>query len=46
LNRLVEHIKGFEGVWWATLEQVAEHALASGAARVRPFVDLTVAKRV
>ena len=46
LDRLVEYIKGYEGVWWATLEQVAEHARASGAARVRPFVDLTGARRV
>lgn len=42
LNRLIEYINGFEGVWWATLEQIAEHVLASNAAKLRPFADLTV----
>ncbi len=40
LNRLIEYIRGFDGVWWATLEQVADHTVASGSAQLRPFADL------
>ena len=46
LDRLIQYIKGYEGVWWATLEQVADHTLASGAARLRPYVDYSGAKPV
>ena len=42
LDRLIESMKGFEGVWWATLEQVAEHALATSAMRLRRPPDMTV----
>jgi peptidoglycan-N-acetylglucosamine deacetylase len=40
LERLITFINGFDGVWWANLGQVADHALASGAARYRPHPDL------
>lgn len=45
LDRLIRFIQGFEGVWWATLGQVADHTLATGAAKLRPFPDLTIASR-
>ena len=45
LDRFIQFVKGFEGVWWATLEQVADHALATGAARYRPHADLTITSR-
>ncbi len=40
LNRLIEYMKTFDGVWFATLEQIAEHALATGAPVYRPHADL------
>lgn len=40
LNRLIEYMKTFEGVWFATLEQIAEHALATGAVGRRAHADL------
>jgi peptidoglycan/xylan/chitin deacetylase (PgdA/CDA1 family) len=45
LDRLIEYIKGFDGVWWATLRQIADHALASGQVRYWPYADLTIASR-
>jgi peptidoglycan/xylan/chitin deacetylase (PgdA/CDA1 family) len=45
LDRLISFIKGFDGVWFATLEQIANHALASGAVRYRPHADLTVVSK-
>ena len=40
LERLIEFIKSFDGVWFATLEQIANHALATGQVRYRPHADL------
>lgn len=40
LERLIEFIKTFDGVWFATLEQIANHALATGQVRYRPHADL------
>ncbi len=45
LERMIEFIKGFQGVWWATLEEVAEHALATGTVRLKPHADLTITSR-
>jgi peptidoglycan/xylan/chitin deacetylase (PgdA/CDA1 family) len=42
LERLIEFINGYDGVWWATLEQVADHTIASGSAILRPYSDMTV----
>ncbi len=28
LERMIEYINGFEGVWWATLEQIADYCLS------------------
>jgi peptidoglycan-N-acetylglucosamine deacetylase len=42
LNRLIDYINGYDGVWWATLEQIAEHVQASGAAKFRPPTDMSV----
>lgn len=42
LNRLIEHIKEYEGVWFATLEQIAQHVRSTGAAKFRPYTDMTV----
>jgi hypothetical protein len=36
----MEFIKTFDGVWFATLEQIANHALATGQVRYRPDADL------
>ena len=40
LDRLIQFMKGFDGVWFATLEQIAEHALSTGQVRYRPHADL------
>lgn len=40
LDRLIHYMKTFDGVWFATLEQIAEHALASGAPVHRQHADL------
>jgi peptidoglycan/xylan/chitin deacetylase (PgdA/CDA1 family) len=45
LNRMIEFINRFEGVWWATLEQVAEHVDSLSDVRVRPPSDMTVSHR-
>ncbi|MFN8591942.1 MAG: polysaccharide deacetylase [Thermomicrobiales bacterium] len=45
LDRLIRFMKEFDGVWFATLQQVAEHALATGKARYRPHADLTITSR-
>ena len=45
LDRLIQFMKGFDGVWFATLEQIAEHAVSTGAARYRPHADLAIASR-
>jgi hypothetical protein len=38
-------MKGFDGVWFATLQQVADHALSTGQVRYRPPADLSIASR-
>jgi peptidoglycan/xylan/chitin deacetylase (PgdA/CDA1 family) len=45
LNRMIEYINGFEGVWWATLEQVADHVKALDTLTLRPYSDLTITHR-
>lgn len=30
MERMIEYINGFDGVWWATLDEIANYALASG----------------
>jgi peptidoglycan/xylan/chitin deacetylase (PgdA/CDA1 family) len=45
LDRLIEYMKNFHGVWFATLEQIAQHALSTGQVRYRPHADLTIASR-
>jgi peptidoglycan/xylan/chitin deacetylase (PgdA/CDA1 family) len=40
LERLIELIKTCDGVWFATVEQIANHALATGHVRYRPHADL------
>jgi peptidoglycan-N-acetylglucosamine deacetylase len=45
LNRMIEFINQFEGVWWATLEQVADHVAALPFVQVRPPSDMTVLQR-
>ena len=40
LDRLIEYMKDFDGVWFATLEQIATHALSTGQVRYRPHADL------
>jgi peptidoglycan/xylan/chitin deacetylase (PgdA/CDA1 family) len=45
LNRLIEFINQFDGVWWATLEQVAEHVASQPDVRVRRPSDMTVTSR-
>ncbi len=45
LDRLIQYMKGYEGVWFATLEQIAEHALATGQVRYRPPADLAIVSR-
>ena len=45
LDRLIQFINGFDQVWWATLQQVAEHALSTGQIRYRPNADLTITSR-
>jgi peptidoglycan/xylan/chitin deacetylase (PgdA/CDA1 family) len=42
LDRLIQFINGFDGVWWATLEQIADHTIATGGAILRPYSDMTV----
>jgi hypothetical protein len=45
LDRLIQFMKGFDGVWFATLEQIADHALSTGQVRYRPHADLTITSR-
>lgn len=45
LDRLIHYIEGFDGVWITTLGHIADHALATGGARYRPYADLTIASR-
>ena len=40
LNRLIEYMKSFDAVWFATLEQIADHALSTGQVRYRAHADL------
>jgi hypothetical protein len=42
---LVHFMKGFEGVWFATLEEIANHALSTSQVRYRPHADLTITSR-
>lgn len=34
LERMIRYINGFENVWWATLEEIADYCLATGAGDV------------
>jgi hypothetical protein len=34
LERLIRYINGFEGVWWATLGEIADYCLSTGAGAV------------
>ena len=45
LDRLIQFMKGFDGVWFATLEQIANHALSTGRVRYRPPADMTIVSR-
>ena len=45
LNRMIEYINTFDGVWWATLEQIADHVAGLNGVRVRPPSDMTIANR-
>jgi peptidoglycan/xylan/chitin deacetylase (PgdA/CDA1 family) len=45
LDRFIQFMKGCDGVWFATLQQVADHALSTGQVRYRPPADLTIASR-
>jgi peptidoglycan/xylan/chitin deacetylase (PgdA/CDA1 family) len=45
LSRMIELINGFEGVWWATLEQVADHVNGLYELTLRPYSDLTITHR-
>ena len=45
LQRALTEMRKRDGVWFATLRQVADHALATGHVRYRPHPDLTIASR-
>jgi peptidoglycan/xylan/chitin deacetylase (PgdA/CDA1 family) len=45
LNRMIEFINQFDGVWWATLEQVAEHVSSLPIINVRPHSDMSITGR-
>jgi peptidoglycan/xylan/chitin deacetylase (PgdA/CDA1 family) len=45
LDRLIRFMKEHDDVWFATLSQIADHAIATGAAIHRPNADLTIASR-
>jgi peptidoglycan/xylan/chitin deacetylase (PgdA/CDA1 family) len=45
LDRLIQYMQGFDGVWFATLEQIANHALSTGLVRYRPYADMTITSR-
>ncbi len=45
LDRMIRFINGFDDVWWASLEQVAQHVQTSDAAVLRPYTDMTVTWR-
>lgn len=45
LDRMIAFINQFEGVWWATLEMVAEHVESLASVTVRPASDMTIARR-
>lgn len=45
LDRMIRFINGFEGVWWATLEQVADHVSGLDDLTLRPHSDLTITHR-
>lgn len=40
LERMIEYINGFDGVWWATLEEIAEYCEATGSCDVWNPPDL------
>jgi len=42
LDRFIHYVNTFDGVWWATLEQIANHVLSTNAAIHRPYTDLTI----
>ncbi len=42
LERMIEYINGFDGVWWATLGEIADYCLATGAGDVWTPPDMKV----
>jgi peptidoglycan/xylan/chitin deacetylase (PgdA/CDA1 family) len=42
LDRLINYMKEYDGVWFAALEQIARHVEATNAAIYRPYTDMTV----
>jgi peptidoglycan/xylan/chitin deacetylase (PgdA/CDA1 family) len=45
LDRLIRFMNEHDDVWFATLGQIADRALASGAAIYRPNADLKITSR-
>jgi peptidoglycan-N-acetylglucosamine deacetylase len=45
LERLIEYISGFDGVWWATLDEIARYCLETGAGETWTPPDLAQAHR-
>ena len=42
LDRLIQYIKSFDGVWWATLEQIARTRAVDGAGSLSPARRLLI----
>lgn len=45
LEQMIEYINGFEGVWWATLEEIAAYCSSTGAGDVWTPPDLSQLSR-